>query len=557
MTDGRIADTDHPARGLFGGWPGFRIPFRRPRPDVVKLLGPLKPFAKPQRSWYRPNRSWLLVSLLLLFCLIYGFAFAILVPFIVVPFAIPPMILLLLIIWAMPDATAPVRTMNFFFFAFFLGMIVWPNYVSIALPGLPWISIKRLTVFPLSLLLLYGVSVSHEFRKTLGSALQISPPIWKAIAALAVIETLSIAFSNSVPFSISKLVIAQTEWTAIFFVSCYVFLKPGLPTRWMLCMWGAALWICALGIWEYRLGYVPWRDHIPSFFQIDDPAVQRALAGAQRSALGIHRVASTFSTSLGLAEYLALAIPFVLHFVRSEFNWKLRLAAIISVPTFVFVIVISQSRLGLIGAIISLLAFIFVWAIRRRIADRANPFWTGILVAYPVIFSAIVASTFFVGRIHARVWGNGPQQFSNQSRIEQYNLGIPKILSHPWGYGIGNGNEALGFVDVNGATTIDSYYLLIGLEYGIIGFIVYYGMFLFAIYLAAKPSISSARLEGEHALLIPAGIALVNFFVIKSVFAQSDNHAIVFMILGMVVALLWRLRHASSNSSNAKLVASD
>jgi len=57
--------------------------------------------------------------------------------------------------------------------------------------------------------------------------------------------------------------------------------------------------------------------------------------------------------------------------------------------------------------------------------------------------------------------------------------------------------------------------------------------------------------------MIPAGIALVNFFVIKSVFAQSDNHAIVFMILGMVVALLWRLRHASSNSSNAKLVASD
>ncbi|MBN9544677.1 MAG: O-antigen ligase family protein [Alphaproteobacteria bacterium] len=540
MTDGRIAGTDNPVRGLFGSWPGFRIPFRRPRRDVIKPLGPLKPFAKAQRSWYRPSRSWLLVSLLLLFCLIYGFAFAILVPFIVVPFAIPPMILLLLIIWAMPDATAPVRTMAFFFFAFFIGMMVWPNYLSIALPGLPWISIKRLTVFPLVLLLLYSISVSQEFKNTLISALKNVPIIWKAIAAFAIIETASVALSNDLPFSLSKLIVAQTEWTAIFFVSCYVFLKPGRPTRWMLCMWGAGIWVCAMGIWEYRIGYVPWRDHIPSIFQIDDPAVQRALAGSQRSALGTHRVQSVFTTSLGLSEFLALTIPFVMHFVGSEFNWKLRIAALISIPTFVFVIVISQSRLGLVGSLVSLLAFIFIWAFRRRIADKNNPFWTGILVAYPVISSLIVASTFFVGRIHARVWGNGPQQFSDQSRIEQWKLGIPKIISHPWGYGIGKGNESLGFLDQGGFGTIDSYYLLIALEYGIVGFVIYYGLIFFALYLAGKRAISPEPLRGENALLIPIGIALANFIVIKSVFAQSDNHPIVFMILGMLVALLYR-----------------
>ncbi len=495
-----------------------------------------------------PGRSWFLVSLLLLFCLIYGFAFALLAPFIMVPFAIPPLILLLLIIWAMPDATAPVRTVRFFFFAFFIGMMVWPNYISIALPGLPWISIKRLTVFPLVLLFLYSISVSQEFRKKLSTALDRSPLIWKAIAALAVIETVSVGFSNDLPFSLSKLVVAQTEWTAIFFVSCYVFLKPGIPTRWLFCIWGAAIWVSAMGIWEYRLGYVPWRDHIPSIFQIDDPAVQRALAGSARAALGTHRVQSVFTTSLGLSEFLALSIPFVLHFVRSEFNWKLRLAAMVCVPTFVFVIVISQSRLGLVGSLVSLLAFIFIWAFRRRMADRENPFWTGILVAYPVISSLIVASTFFVGRIHARVWGNGPQQFSDQSRIEQWKLGIPKILTHPWGYGIGKGNEALGFSDAGGFATIDSYYLLIGLEYGVIGFVIYYGMIFFAFYLAGKRAISPEPLEGENALLIPIGIALANFIVIKSVFAQSDNHPIIFMILGMLVALLYRFQDKYKHS---------
>lgn len=537
MTDGRVAGAYDQIVSRVGTW-SIWAPWRRSQRKIDKQPIVLKPFAQAKRHWYVPDRSWFLVPLLLLFCLIYGFAFAVLAPFIVVPFSIPLIALLFLIIWVMPDATAPIRTMTFLFFAYFVGMMVWPNYLSIALPGLPWISLKRLTAFPLFILFLYSVSVSQEFKKTLGSALESAPLIWKAIAALAVIETASVLLSNDLPFSLSKLIVAQTEWTAIFFIACFLFLTPGRPTRWLLWMWAAAIWVCAMGIWEYRLGHVPWRDHIPSIFQIDDPSVQRALAGGSRAALGTHRVQSVFTTSLGLSEFLALTIPFVLHFVRPEFNWKLRLAALACVPTFVFVIVLSQSRLGLVGTLVSLLAYIFIWAFRRRIADKNNPFWTGILVAYPIIASLIVASTFFVGRIHARVWGNGPQQFSDQSRIEQWKLGIPKILTHPWGYGIGKGNEALSFSD--GFSTIDSYYLAIALEYGIIGFIVYYGLMFFAFYLTGRRAISPEPLNGESALLIPIGIALANFIVIKSVFAQSDNHPIIFMILGMLVALLYR-----------------
>lgn len=545
MVDGRVTGAYDQIANRVGAW-SIRTPWQRRQNKIDRPPGILKPFAQPKRRWYMPGRSWFLVPLLLLFCLIYGFAFAVLVPFIVVPFAIPPMILLLLIIWAMPDAAAPVRVMTFFFFAYFIGMMVWPNYLSIALPGLPWISIKRLTVFPLVILLLYSVSVSQEFKKTLGTALKSSPIIWKAVTALAIITTVSVGFSNNLPFSLSKLIVAQTEWIAIFFVSCYLFLTPGRPTRWMFYMWAAAIWVCAMGIWEYRLDHVPWRDHIPSFLQIDDPSVQRALAGGSRAALGTHRVQSVFTTSLGLSEFLALTIPFVMHFVRSEFNWKLRLAALACIPTFVFVIVVSQSRLGLVGSLISLLAFIFIWAFRRRIADKNNPFWTGILVAYPIIASMIVASTFLIGRIHARVWGNGPQQFSDQSRIEQWKLGIPRILTHPWGYGIGKGSEALGFSD--GFSTIDSYYLAVALEFGVIGFIVYYGLMFFALYLAGQRTVSTEPLNGESALLIPIGVALANFIVIKSVFAQTDNHPIIFMILGMLAALLYRFSGKHKNS---------
>lgn len=539
MTDGRIAGAYQQVRGLFGSWPGLGISFPRPRRDVVKPLGTLKPFTKAPRSWYRPSRSWILVPLLLLFCLIYGFAFAILAPYIVVPFAIPIILLLLLVIWAMPDAAAPAKTLNSLFFAFFIGLIAWPNYLSISLPGLPWISIIRLTVFPMTLVLLYASSVSREFREKLMRTMGSAPLLWKAVAVLACIETLSVLVSSNPFFSIGKLVVAQTEWTAIFFVSCYVFLKPGRATKWAACLWGLGIWVGAIGIWENRLGYVPWRNHIPSFFAID-PMAEAFMAGQQRSALGIHRVQSTFTTSLGLSEFLALTLPFVVHFLRKGFRWWIRAAAAVTIPVLVYVIVISQSRLGLVGSLVTTLSFILIWAIRNRRLEPRNPFWTAIVAAYPVIFGAIVASTFLVGRIHARVWGNGPQQFSDQSRVEQYHLGIPKILTHPWGYGIGMGSEALGFADNGGFGTIDSYYILIGLEYGIVGFFVYYGMIVLGLYEAGRYSLSSRPLKDESSLLIPIAVTLLNFVVIKSVFAQQDNHPIIFMVLGMLVALIWR-----------------
>jgi hypothetical protein len=555
MMDGKVAGAYHQVLGLLSGLPGRGWWTGRRGKPVSKPAGILKPFGQPKRHWYVPGRSWFFVSLLLLFCLIYGFAFALLAPFILIPFAVPIVFLLLLVIWAMPDAKAPVKTLNFFFFAFFIGLFVWPNYLAISLPGLPWISVIRLTVFPMTLTLLYCVSVSQDFREKAGSVLNQTAPLWKALILFAVIQTISIAFSKSPAESINKYVVAQTEWTGIFFAAAFLFSKPGRATKWALCLWGIALFVGAIGIWEKHLGYVPWRNHIPSIFQIDDPSVLAFLAGSQRSYTGVHRVQAVFTTPLGLAEYMALTLPFVAHFLREEFEWKVRAAAALTIPFILYIIVLTDSRLGIVGCLATLMAFTFIWAWRRRREDKKNPFWTAIVACYPLIFCAAVASTFFVGRIRARVWGTGSAQFSTQSRSEQYHLGIPKILSHPWGYGIGQSGFALGFVDSSGFGTIDTYYLAIGLEYGVIGFLAYYGMILFALYAAGKTALSPQPLKGESALLIPISISLLNFIVIKSVFSQQDNHPLIFMVLGMLAALLWRLRNTAQSQAGRQPVA--
>ena len=57
--------------------------------------------------------------------------------------------------------------------------------------------------------------------------------------------------------------------------------------------------------------------------------------------------------------------------------------------------------------------------------------------------------------------------------------------------------------------------------------------------------------DRDAALLTPLTVALTNFFVIKAVFSQQDNHPLYFMMLGMLVALVWRSQQQQATAKAA------
>jgi O-antigen ligase len=125
-------------------------------------------------------------------------------------------------------------------------------------------------------------------------------------------------------------------------------------------------------------------------------------------------------------------------------------------------------------------------------------------------------------------------------------LGAKKFLEWPFGYGIGQGAATLDYVNEGGLVTIDTYYLLVLLEYGLLGFIVYYGMFVVGIYEAGKRGMRSHPKQSDRAFLIPIALSLFIFLIIKSVFAQQDNHPLVFMMLGAIMAISGQHRSAAT-----------
>ena len=467
-----------------------------------------------------------------------GLVWAFFAPSFAVAFILPIFALSATVVWALPDLRHPPGgLLDRLLFALLVVLIAWPNYLAIAIPGFPWITLTRLVSLPLVGVLLFHTSTSKLFRATMSNNLR-AQPIVALLLIFVALQFFSIFLSKDIFHSVENFATAQFTWTGVFFAAVFVFSRPGRIELYAKILWALVVFVGTLAIVEYRMRHLPWAGHIPSLLRIQDESVVRAIEGSMRAGTDQYRAHSTFSTSLGLSEFNALALPFILNFAveKTYPTWQ-RLLAAGTVPFLLYVTILSGSRLGMIGACVTFLLFTVIWAVRRWRRLRSDIIGPALVLSYPAVFCAFLAATVFVGRIRRIVWGGGETAASTDGRRIQYAMGIPKILSHPFGYGIGQGATTLGFFEPGGLLTIDTYYLAVALEYGVLGFFIYYGMFFYAIGQSAKHVISSSFREQDAGLLVPACISLASFVVVKSVFAQQDNHPLVFMILAIVVVL--------------------
>lgn len=500
----------------------------------------LRPYVDLHSRW-RLAARYLVPLGVGLFCVIYGFFYAITAPYLIVPLAVPIGVLGLLAIWALPENNVvPTKAMELCFSALMIGLILWPNYLALALPGLPWITMIRLTSFPMAFFLLISLSASSHFRHQILESARATPLIFRLMIIFSIDVLVTMPFSHNPAETINKVIIQQINWAGVFLVSLYIFKKPGRVERYLFLLLAITVPIILLAFLESEEQHVLWNGHVPSFLRVEDPSAQRALAGAVRGATGQYRTKVTFSTALGLSEFAALMTPFALHWAVGRFNIVLRIIALVMIPTLYFVVRMTDSRLGVAGYLVSLLVYLLFWSLmrwRRRIGDLLS---AAIVYAYPTMFLAVVASTMFVHKIHVIVFGGGAQQASNEARGNQFKMALPALLRNPIGYGAGQSGDKMGY-GAGDFIAIDSYYIVVALDYGILGLALYVAIFAMVIgasvmvMLRATPS-----KDREIGLLMPLATCLCAFLVIRGVFGQPDIHPMIFMLMGMIIALVAR-----------------
>lgn len=516
----------------------MRFGFGRRKRNAQKVVANTAVLAPYGRPTFAQRHRRLMMFVLGVAAMFYGAAFAVTTTFFLVQLLIPLVPFLLFIVWGLPDRElGDSRITEWLLFGFVAVLLLWPNYLALTIPGMPWITFQRLLIFPLAIVFMVRLSQSARERRELAETLSAAPAIWKLVVAYAVLVVLSVGFSST-PFStLNRAVVALIYWVMIFFVAAQVFARPGAITRFAYLLWFCVIVVCLIVIPEARVSHILWAGHIPSFLAVNDDAVQHILAGASRSATGMYRAQSTFSTPLGLAEFLGYSTPFLIHLLFMDPRLKVKAGIAATLPLVVYALFKTDSRLGFATLFSSVLLYALFYGAYRWVSDRRSVLGPAAVLSFPIGGLVGFAGTFLIGRVRARIWGNRGYSSSNEARIEQLHDAIPKIMSHPWGYGTGRGATELGFVNGDGLLTIDSYYLSTVLDIGLIGFVLFFSIFVVA---TLRAAIRSYRAEGELTFLAPAAMMMVNFVIIKSVLSQTDNHPLVFAGLGMIVALIYR-----------------
>ncbi len=471
----------------------------------------------------------------------YGVAATVLPPNLLVVLVLPVAVCVLFALWLMPDrGVFPLATIELGYRVFFVLLILWPSYVALVLPGLPWMTPTRLALFAVTLAFLYSVSTSSPLRHHLFAVARVSPWVWIPFLAWQAAMFYTVPFSHHLGRTAKALIDNQVSLTGVFFLGCLIFARRGAATATIRLLLILTVLLIGDAVVEWRLQYPPWAHSIPSFLKVDPILLDNILSSQARSTDGLYRVRGPFANSLMFAEYLSLCVPFILHWLMTGRSLLLRAAMAFLFLATLFANVVTQSRLGIVGTLVGLGTYLPLWAFRQWRADRTSLLGPTILFGAPVALLLLVGLVLSSHTLRARVLGNGAQQASNAARGEQFRMAIPKVAANPIGHGLRESGDALGFVSIGGVVTVDNFYITTVMDLGLVGLIVFPTMFLSGAVIGTRLYLTTADRETE--LAGPLASMCVVFFVSKLVLSEEDNHSLVLLLLAMLITLFARER---------------
>lgn len=508
------------------------------------------PVYEPQRSGIAVavRRLGLLLGVLLL-AVVYGLVVAVLPPSFLVAAAAPLALLALLVIWALPEApSAPVRLLVRCYALFMVLGLLWPNYLSVAVGGLPWISIRRLLGLVTSLVLLICYSMSRDFRREISDVLRASPLLAKFMLGFLIIQGISSLTSTSPGETIGRFVNITLTITPFFFLTLWIVgTDRRSPGWWLRLMMGCMLFLMALGVVEFRAEHILWAHSIPSFLKINDESVQAIFVPQYRDH---YRVVTVFSVPLVWGELIAIMIPFALHLaVNSRSLVTLVLFSVLDLAM-ILSAYLSGARLSMVGMVAGHALYLLLWALRRWRRQRGGLIGIATVMLYPALLVALMGAILFVPALHNRVLGGGATQSSNDGRSQQLRLGIPAIAKRPlFGYGPGKGAGAVGWRTLEGRLTIDSGFLSTAADYGVLGFIAFFGTIVLSVVQLARRGIEEDVPGTPLHLALASSLAVL--ITTRLVLSQVDNDQVVFMLIGLTFALLYRSSRRRAGAGTA------
>ena len=511
----------------------------------------LKPYER--RRDPGPVSRFLLGAALVFVAMLYGLMVAVLPPQMLSYPAVPILIMMGIILWLLPDiGGVHYDQLQRLIIPYIAISVAWPSYVAFNLPGLPWISLTRLALFMVLAVFLWNFSTSREMRERLQDSVSEAPLAMKFFWLYWATTTFSLLFAKFSPAAISKYINNQIYWTMAFYVTAMLATRPGFVSKLARTFVISTGIVIVYSLYEYRIGRVPWIDYLPSFLKIDPELLETLMDTQARAGTDVYRVRGPYAASLYFSEFLTMAFPFFLHFTSKERRVVPLMALIAGTMGCMVVMKLTDARSAILGIVVASILYMFYSAARHRALSPRSIVATTVLVAYPILVTTAVLLVTFWRRAHVMILGGGEHQGSSDARAEQWRMAIPKLLSHPFGYGVGRGNDALGYFNLGGEGTVDSYYITVMMDSGVLALPLFLLTFLVPAWLAFKYYRDARTPEQE--LLAPLSLAIINFAIVKSVLTSEASKPLAFAFIGCIIGLIWQ-RHRLPEANGEPAVA--
>lgn len=446
-----------------------------------------------------------------------------------------------ILLWAMPELQiVPDKLLRRMFFAMVFVQLCVPNYYAIDTGVLPWISIRRL----------FAVTVIFLFALTTAGSQTARDKIVETIKSNRLLAFLSLGFLAMLLLSLltAKFPVGALSGVVDSFLSWYVPLFACvLVVRTERDIILLLKIIAIAGIVDSLLGVIEFVLQRRYFFDIFPKSMLQSML-ASNPALdiiyntvwyrnGIYRASSIYTVPLSFGEIVAIVAPIGTYFIFHGENIKWRIVGAATVLASIAGLVVSGARGGFIAFLTAMPVMMFLWTIRHSKLNRGSLMGTMMAGLFLVGTVAVITLVVAWPRASNIVLGGGETAGSTDARFVQWQMAVPHILRNPiTGHGKGAAPDVVGYYNLgNPIPTIDSYVISILVEQGVPGLLLFFGMIGFGIWTGMKLYLGRTH---EHASLgAPIACSLLAFAVYRSALSQTENHTLIFLIVGLVFAV--------------------
>lgn len=448
---------------------------------------------------------------------------------------LPIFILALIGIWIMPERHEFLEDKTRIGLYIFLGLwMVWPDYISlIRLPGDPWMSPQRIIIYTLLIFALIMFSVSKNVKHILHENYNENRWLFRALLILLFASLMSIFFSKTINYSVSEFIKDLMFNYFIFFLAAtLISSEKHLKIIFLICIFSALI-LGLISFHENTLSQTIWSHHLPRDIFAYTEDMQKILSPRFRD--NLYRVKGSSLTSLEYAELLSYILPMCLYYLFDNRGKFMKPLMIITILVIFYAIIVSRSRLGLVGAIVSMMNYSFLIAIRTWQIDRASLVGPALLTLYPALLVTVGILITSSTTLSNMILGGGGQASSTNARFDMWSKGLPLIAKQPiFGYGLGRGANELNYRTFSGGLTIDTYILQVFLETGLIGGFAFLILFSLGTKKASQIYTQSSENNSFGKMGAAIGSILMSFLFIKLVLSQQYNNTLIFFLVGIV-----------------------